>query len=123
GDAHGAGDPVNGDVVVRGPDPAGGEHVVIGAALGGDLVRDWLDLVRNDDEPPHVDAQPTELPTEIDGVRVGDLAREDLVADEQDAGRLRHDSRNSTISVGRCRGDAPREPREPRDAGWVLPAG
>jgi hypothetical protein len=81
---------------VRGADAARGEDEVEGLAERGHLLGDQRDLVGDDRDAAHLDAQLPELATEIGGVRVHDLAGEDLVADENDAGRLRHGGANST---------------------------
>ncbi len=86
-------DALDRDVVVGRPDAAGGEHDVVGAAEGSDLLGDQRDLVGNDGDPPHVDAERAELAAQVRGVGVGDLPGEDLVADENDSGGLRHGSR------------------------------
>src|SRR6185503_14435707 len=84
------GDARDGHVVVRGPDAAGREHPVVGPRELGDLPRDQVDLVGNDRDLPDVDPELPELATEVEGVLVGNLPRQDLVADEDDPGRLRH---------------------------------
>src|SRR5439155_130876 len=84
---HRARDALDGDVVVRGADAARGEDHVVVAAERRDLTGDQVDLVRDDRDPAHVDAEGTELPAQVGGVGVGDLAREDLVADEDDPGK------------------------------------
>src|SRR5574341_1123431 len=77
-------------VVLSWPDTARGEHHVVVAALLGDFPRDQVDLVGHDGDPSHVAAERAELAAEIGRVDVRGLAREDLVADEDDSGRLRH---------------------------------
>jgi len=83
-------------VVVRRPHAARGEDEVEGLAEGGDFFRDERDLVRDDGDASHLDAQLTQLAAEVGGVGVDGLAGQDLVADEDDAGRLRHGVPNST---------------------------
>src|SRR5206468_3263466 len=71
------------------------DHIVV-AAEHGHLVGDELDLVGDDADAPDVHAERAQLAAEIEGVGVFDLARQDLVADEDDARGLRHAVRNST---------------------------
>ena len=92
-DAHRARHALDGDVVVGRPDAARGEDHVVVAAERGDLAGDQLDLVGDDRDAAHVDAERAQLAAEVGGVGVGDLAGEDLVADEDDSGGLRHGSR------------------------------
>src|SRR5439155_11155432 len=51
----------------------------------------------NDGDAPNVDAQRAKLAAEVRGVQVLDLAGEDLVADEDDPGGLRHGCTNFTM--------------------------
>ena len=83
-------DALHGDVIVGGADAAGGEDHVVGAAELAHLGGDEVHLVGDDGDLPHLHAERAQLLAEVGGVRVGDLAREDLVADEDDARRLRH---------------------------------
>jgi hypothetical protein len=83
-------DALDGDVVVGGAHPAGGEHHVVGGTERAHLRRDQVHLVGDDRDAPHLDAQDPQLAAEVGGVGVGDLARQDLVPDQQDTGRLRH---------------------------------
>ena len=74
-----------------GPTPPEVKTTSKAPAERGDLVGDQRDLVRDDGDAPHVDAERAELAAEVGRVRVPDLAREDLVADEDDSRGLRHD--------------------------------
>src|SRR5260370_39876382 len=88
---------LEGDVVVGGADPARREHDVELAAEGAELVGDDGHVVRYHADPAHVDPELAQLAAEVRGVGVHDLARKDLVADEDDSGGLRHACRDSTM--------------------------
>ena len=90
GHPHRARDAFDGDVVVRGPDAARREHDVVVRAEGGHLARDEIHFVRDHRDAAHLDAERAQLPAEVRRVRVLDLSGEDLVADEDDPGGLRH---------------------------------
>src|SRR3989442_2235391 len=87
--AEGPGHALDGDVVVRGADTARGEHHVPRAVSRGHLGRDHVDVVGDDRDLPHVHAEAPERTTEEDRAGVLDLARQDLVPDQDDAGGLR----------------------------------
>src|SRR5262249_46256678 len=63
---------------------------VVVAAERGDLAGDEIDLVRDDRDSAHVDAEDSQLTAEVGGVGVDRLAGEDFVADEDDSRGLRH---------------------------------
>src|SRR5581483_4422809 len=92
-DAEAARDAGHRDVVVRRPDAAGGKDEVEVARESRHLAADQLDLVENDDHAAQIDAERPQLFGKIMRVGVLRLAGEDLVADDDDAGGLRHDNR------------------------------
>ena len=87
GATEGGGHPFQGEIVVGGTDPAGGEDQVVGVGHGAHVQCDGLDLVGDGDDALHVDAQGAQLPTQIGRVGVDHLPGEDLVADHQDSRR------------------------------------
>jgi hypothetical protein len=56
----------------------------------GDGGRDELHLVGDDGDAPDVHPELAKLPAQVGGIGIGDLAGENLVADEHDAGALGH---------------------------------
>src|SRR2546430_10334071 len=62
-------------VVVRRAHATRREHHVVLATVGRHLPRDQLDLVGDDRDPAHLDAQLAELAAEVCGVGVRDLDR------------------------------------------------
>ena len=102
GAPEGLGDAVDGEVVVGGSDPPGGEDEVVGCAHLPDLFGDGIDVVGNGDDPLDVHAERAQLATEIGRVGVCNLPREDLVSDDENASRsawlqvIRSDSQESS---------------------------
>ena len=95
--AHRAGHALDRHVVVRRPHAARGEDHVEAPAEGRDLLGDEVHLVGNHGDAAHVHAERAQLAAQVGGVGVLDLARQDLVADEDDPGRLRHAGGNFTL--------------------------
>ncbi len=78
---------VGGDVVVGRPDAAGGEHIGIAAAQGVQRFDDGVLVVGDDPDLFQVDADIGQVLGDIADVLVLGPARQNLVADHQDAGR------------------------------------
>ena len=92
------------DVVVRGPDAAGGEHVGELAARLVQMPNDRVGLVAHDSTLGETNAELGELETEELQVRVLRLAGQDLVADDEHAGRrLAAHGGSGSARAGRAR--------------------
>jgi hypothetical protein len=84
-------------VVVGRADPAGGEHHIEPAGVARHRLGDVVDLVRDHRDPPELNPQRAQLADEELRVLVGELAGQDLVADDHDPGP--HRSIVSGLSV------------------------
>src|SRR5262249_2601916 len=86
-DAEGGGQPLAGQVVGRAAEAAGHDQPVDADALAPDELGDRLDLVGDRGAEDDADAQLLEALAEPGGVRVGDVAGDDLVPDREDRAR------------------------------------
>ena len=86
----GGGHGVGGDVVMRGPDAAGGEQKVVRPAQGpvqrADRIHDAVGVVGHDADLLEVDAGGGQHLGQVMGVPFAGAAGQDLVADDQDGG-------------------------------------
>ena len=85
--AEGQRDALGGDVVVRRPDAAGREHISKLAARFVDVADDRGGLVAHDAALGEANAELRELETQELQIRILRLTRQDLVADDEHAGR------------------------------------
>ena len=85
-DAERGGERLARDVVGRAAEAAGDDEVVDAVVLAADELRDRVDLVRDGRGQDDADAQRLEPLREPGGVRVLDVAADDLVADGEDGG-------------------------------------
>src|SRR5690606_27947343 len=86
---EGGGDAFGGDVVMRRPDPAGGEDVTVPCPQGVERGDDLLPLIGDDPRLAQRYAELREPPGQEGKVGVARAAGEDLVADDQQGrGRL-----------------------------------
>src|SRR6185295_4022041 len=81
------GDRIGGDIVVGGPDAAGGEDVVVSAAEGVHRRYDLVLHVRHDAHFAKIDPDGGKALGEVADVLVLGAAGEDLIADDQQGGR------------------------------------
>src|SRR4028118_2065708 len=80
------GDRIDGDVVVRRADPAGGEQIVVGGAQRIDRYGDRLLVVGHNAHFGKADALPIEPGGDLRDIAVGGPSRENLVADYHQRG-------------------------------------
>ena len=85
-DAEGAGHSLHRHIVVGAADAAGGEHQVVALAQRLHLPGDRRRVVADGDHPAQLQALRSQQARQHAGVRVGGLAGEDLVADDEERG-------------------------------------
>src|SRR5262245_11703696 len=95
-------DRFNRHVIVRGSDTTSGEDVIKGTRERHDITGNHLDVIRDHDNTSDIHAQGAEFLTHIGRVRVHDFPRQDLVANDHDAGCLCH-----SLSASLCLRSSP----------------
>ena len=85
-DAERLGDGVRRDVVMRRPDAARREHIVVTRANLVQRCNDHLFDIGNDARLTHLHADPVEMRRDIGKVRIARAARQNLIPDQQHAG-------------------------------------